>query len=506
MRDRAPSGDRKLSPNPADFGPPLAAPPAAPPAAALAAAIAAALIMVLITALAPAFALAAEPLAARHRPPASGPARITLLAQIQDPSWAWGSEAFLCVDGDHLYIPLGYPGLAIYDISSPAAPVRLAQVHSQTLGGQAGAVAARGSRAYLALPDKSELAVMDVTDPARPTILTRVTGAPDVQQLHIRGSFLYAYCGSRIGQAGGVYAYDISGAAPVEAGRFTGGLIDPGFFMNEGGIAFLARTPATAVDSAKIDVVDMRRPAAPATLGRWTSAYPGNITDMDLKKGRLYCSAYWGGIWVLDAADASSLKLAASFDWEAVASTAKSIKASPPYIFLAQGGPEAADQKFAVFEDLGSAVGLRQEIAASAFTHSVALSGDLLFLVEEESPWDSSNPQKTVRLYRVEAALKPPVQVALRRDINRSLFFQEAYHTISWLPNVENAGAGLAAYRVYRKPAGAADDAYLPLGTVTAEVLRYVDGRLPVSADYEYAVTAVDGEGVESAFSLPVKN
>lgn len=432
--------------------------------------------------------------------------KITYLSRIQEPSWAWGSEASLCVDQNTLYIPLGYPGLAVYDISRPAYPALLKLLSSQDLGGQAGPIAVRGSRAYIALPDKDCITVLDVANPSLPTVLTRITGVQDVGQLHIRGSYLYVQGGSHLGQDGGVFAFDISKETPVAAGQYTTDLIDPGFFITGTGMVFLARTPATDTDSAKIDCVDMSQPALPILKSQWGSSYPGNITDMDLKKSRLYCSAYWGGIWVLDASDAASLKLAASFDWTQSQPYAKSIKAFPPYVFLAQGGPKMADQKFAFYKTSGNSLTLWQEIPASTYTHSVSLAGDILFLVEEESPWGNTNPQKIVHLYGIETAIKPPIHVSLRRDINRSLFFQEAYHTISWQPEPGNSGIDLAAYRVYRRPAGGDDDAYVLLGTVSRDTFRYVDPRLPVSLKSEYAVTSVDSEGLESAFSPPVKN
>jgi hypothetical protein len=461
---------------------------------------------VAVPALCLALVLAGLPLQGKHRPSISGAVKLTYLSRILEPSWAWGSEAALCVDQDKLYIPLGYPGLAVYDISLPGYPVRLKVMSSSELGGQAGPVAARGSRAYVGLPDKNLIAVLDVADPSRPRVLTRITGVSDIQQLQVRGSYLYALGGSYLGHEGGIFAFDLSGTTPVPAGQYTTDLLDPGFFITETGTAFLARTPETATDSAKVDCVDMSKPAQPVFKGRWTSSYPGNITDMDLKGSRLYCSAYWGGIWVLDASDVANLKLAASFDWAEPEPYAKSIRAFPPLVFLAQGGPQMADQKFAVFRASGTGLVLWQEISASTYTHSVAMAGNLVFLVEQESPWGNSHPQKIVNLYQIEVALKPPINVALRRDINRSLFFQEAYHTITWQPNPEDAGIDLAGYRVYRKPAGRSDAEYALLGAVSQDTLRYVDSRLRVSLKLEYAVTAVDGEGVESPFSASVKN
>ena len=432
--------------------------------------------------------------------------KITYLSRIQEPSWAWGSEAGVYVHQNQLYIPLGYPGLAVYDISRPYQPVRLKVLSSFELGGQAGPLAVRENRAYLALPDESAIAVIDVSNPARPAVLTRFTVAQGVQQLQIRGSYLYVQVGSSIQNEGGIFAFDLSKEPPSPAGQYTKDLIDPGFFLTGTGMVFLARTPAYSYDSAKIDCVDMSRPEKPVLKSQWASKYPGNISDIDMNGTRLFCAAYWGGIWVLDASDVTDLRLAARFDWIQPAPYSKSIRAVTPYVFLAQGGPAMSDQKFSEYKMSGDGLRLIQEIPASTYTHSVFRAGELLFLIEQESPWGNSFPQKIIRVYRIESALLPPTQVSLKRQINRSLFFQEAVHTISWRSNPGNEGIAVSSYRVYRKPAGGNDDEYVLRGAVSGSTLSYVDFRLKMSQKFEYVVTAVDGEGLESPFSITVKN
>ena len=432
--------------------------------------------------------------------------KITYLSKIQEPSWAWGSEAGIYVNQNKLYIPLGYPGLAIYDLSRPDFPVRLKAISSSELHGQAGPVTVRGNRAYLALPDQSAIAVIDVANPSEPAILTRFPGVQDMQRLQIRGSYLYVQGGSSIQNDGGVFAFDLSKETPAPAGQYATDLIDPGLFIDGTGMVFMARTPAHAAESAKIDCVDMSQPGQPLLRSQWASTYPGNICDIDMNGTRIFCAAYWGGIWVLDASDATSLKLAALYDWTQREPYAKSVSAVSPYVFLAQGGPAMADQKFAEYKISGDGLRLIQEFPASTYTHSVSRAGELLFLIEEESPWGNSYPQKIIRIFRIETGLLPPAQVSLKRQINRSLFFQEAVHTISWQPNPGNAGAAVSGYRVYRKAASGNDDEYVLLGSVSGSTLRYVDLRLKMSQKLEYVVTAVDGEGLESFYSTSVKN
>jgi hypothetical protein len=233
-----------------------------------------------------------------------GPRTLALepLATLTEHAWAWGSEAKPFRDGSRLYVPLGGRGLALYDVGDPRLPHLLAVVDTGLLGGQGGAVAASGSRAYVATPDQGSIVVLDVAQPTSPTVLARFASISDIRQLVLRGRYLFVDAGSSDAHLGGVYVFDVSTITPVAAGEYLTDLVDPGFFVSESGIVFLARTPG---DSAMIDVVDMGVPGSPQLLGQWRSPYPGNITEIDLRDGRLFCSAYWGGLWVLDAADPS---------------------------------------------------------------------------------------------------------------------------------------------------------------------------------------------------------
>lgn len=110
-----------------------------------------------------------------------GPGTLTLepLATLTEHAWAWGSEAKPFRDGSRLYVPLGGRGLALYDVGNPRLPQLLAVVDTVVLGGQGGAVAASGSRAYVATPDQGSIVVLDVTQPTSPVVLARFASIPD---------------------------------------------------------------------------------------------------------------------------------------------------------------------------------------------------------------------------------------------------------------------------------------------------------------------------------------
>jgi hypothetical protein len=331
------------------------------------------------------------------------PRTLTLepLATLTEHAWAWGSEAKLFRDGSRLYVPLGYRGLAVYDVSDPRVPRLLVVVDRFLLGGQGGAVAASGDRAYVAIPVEQAIVVLDLAQPAAPKVLARFANIPDIQQLALRGRYLFVNAGSSYAYQGGVYVFDVSVTPPVAAGAYLTNLVDPGFYVSDSGTVYLARTPATAEDSAKIDAVDMSVPGSPRVLGQWASPYPGNIWDIDLREGRLYCAAYWGGLWVLDATDPSHLSLVARFDWDDPVPAAVGVQAAPPYVFLAGTGYDPSYWKFQVFEVAGGCVSLEQEIPATLPVHSVSLSGDQLVLAEIESPYASSNPRLSLSSFQV---------------------------------------------------------------------------------------------------------
>jgi hypothetical protein len=119
---------------------------------------------------------------------------------------------------------------------------------------------------------------------------------------------------------------------------------------------------------------------------------------------------------------------------------------------------------------------------------------------------DGLSDTATARITLQAFVVYPPIDVQLKREINRSLFRKEAFHTISWSPNPANTGLTVTSYRVYRKDAGTGDESFGLIGTVSGGALTYVDGYLDASKKFVYAVTAVESGGRESAFSAFVGN
>ncbi len=119
---------------------------------------------------------------------------------------------------------------------------------------------------------------------------------------------------------------------------------------------------------------------------------------------------------------------------------------------------------------------------------------------------DNHGLKDTEAMSILARTLHPPVNVSLKREINRSLFKQEAFHTINWAPHPGNSGLNVVAYRVYRKEASAGDDRFQMIKALSGSTLSYVDGFLDVDKKYVYVVTSVEQSGAESQRSSPVGN
>lgn len=101
---------------------------------------------------------------------------------------------------------------------------------------------------------------------------------------------------------------------------------------------------------------------------------------------------------------------------------------------------------------------------------------------------------------------QPPLNVSLKREINRSLFRKEALHTITWRPNPYNDQFAIAEYRIYRCDLTQDPQTYQLINKIPGNTFVYVDEYLDVKKTFEYVVTSVDSEGHESPRSPPVAN
>jgi hypothetical protein len=329
--------------------------------------------------------------------------KMEFLGEIRERAWAYGAEHRGTMANGKLYLPLGYNGFAIYNIADPAHPRVAGRMDRATLGGQGGSVAVRANRGYVLIPEHKMIAVLDVEDPARPTLIRHIR--PDIPQpehLEIHGDRLYVYGMASIDYLGGVWVFDIRTDSPRLLGSYQTTLTDPGFWVTKDHIALIARTPAFLDDVPKIDVVDMREPVEPRLLAQWAGPDMANIVGMHLRENRLYVTAYWGGTWVLDASNILDMRLLDRYDPKGEPSNYTiPVRALPPFIFAGQSGPKSDSNQWNVLRYDADGFGMELQIPAGSTPNQVYLEGNLLVLETLDPPTGPTRPEKVLRIYRV---------------------------------------------------------------------------------------------------------
>jgi fibronectin type 3 domain-containing protein len=71
-------------------------------------------------------------------------------------------------------------------------------------------------------------------------------------------------------------------------------------------------------------------------------------------------------------------------------------------------------------------------------------------------------------------------------------------NTLSWYDNPSNAAITLLSYKIYRKPADAADSQFALIATVSPQTHAYQDANLPLSTKFTYSMTAAGKTGGDS--------
>ena len=116
-----------------------------------------------------------------------GPAHLTPLLQGKWPELTRGVAYDVQVAGNRAYLALGYGGLAILDVSNPAAPVRLGGYDTS---GEARGVAVSGSVAYVA-DNTAGLQIIDVSNPANPVRLGSYNTGGQAFGVAVSGTIAY---------------------------------------------------------------------------------------------------------------------------------------------------------------------------------------------------------------------------------------------------------------------------------------------------------------------------
>jgi hypothetical protein len=185
-------------------------------------------------------------------------------------------------------------GLRVYDISGPAAPRFLAAL---AVGDAPNRVLVDGSRAYVSVAgilQLSSLVILDLVDPARPSVLGRYQPSTGyLEDVALSGSTAYLS-----EQSMGLQEVDVSNPrSPVFVGHY-------GKPYDARGIDISGRYAYVADRRNGLTVFDISDPALPAMLGFTRGHYfAGDGMDVVVSGRYAYMSDYWGGLRVVDIAD-----------------------------------------------------------------------------------------------------------------------------------------------------------------------------------------------------------
>lgn len=102
--------------------------------------------------------------------------------------------------------------------------------------------------------------------------------------------------------------------------------------------------------------------------------------------------------------------------------------------------------------------------------------------------------------------LYPPSDIQLIRKINRCLTRAEAYHILTWTPNIKNSSFNIERYNIYRRDTDDPNDDFKIIGSVGNNIREFTDKTSLVNTIYSYYITTVLRNGFESSPSTTIHN
>ncbi len=164
----------------------------------------------------------------------------------------------------------------------------------------------QGSYAYCAA-DRAGLDVVDITDPAAPTLVANTPTAYDAEGVFASGSYAFvsAY---RQNVGSGLLVFDISNPlAPSQIG-----VLDPLPAGDYDGAVFVAGSHAyLGYSGGGFDIVDVSDPAAPSRLSGFRGV--SDVRDIFVLGNYAYLAAYDNGLWIVDVSDPGAPSLEGIF-------------------------------------------------------------------------------------------------------------------------------------------------------------------------------------------------
>lgn len=201
-----------------------------------------------------------------------------------------GSPRAVVVAGEFAYVAAGVAGLAVVDVSNPAAPVL---VTTQDTPGYAWDVAVEGDVLYLADGDQGVL-LLDIVDPSNPISLATVALDGVARGLALRGGVLY------VANESGLRILDVAvPTAPVVLGGLDLGGVSRAVDVRED-------YAVVANQSSRVTVVDISDPVEPGVVGSvHTRPSSSRAADVQVRGSLAYVADGSSGLGGLKAIDFS---------------------------------------------------------------------------------------------------------------------------------------------------------------------------------------------------------
>jgi len=214
----------------------------------------------------------------------AGELRLPAFAITELGSWNTTGTAYgVDASGDHVYVADWAGGLAVIDVSDPAAP---ALTGTCALAGSAFGVAAAGDLAYVAV-QAAGLQIVDISDPASPTVAGGYDTAGSAYAVLHAGDLVYVADGFS-----GLAIVDVSNPASPS---LVGACDTPGKAY---GVALHGSYALVADSESGMQVIDVTDPALPAIVGSYDTG--GYAWDVAVAGDAAFVSDNSGGLVVLD--------------------------------------------------------------------------------------------------------------------------------------------------------------------------------------------------------------
>lgn len=229
----------------------------------------------------------------------------------------YGGDA--CPAGNYVYVPNGYSGFDVIDVSDKTAPKRIGGYDT---AGYAASITVAGTTAYVSDYDLG-LGIFDVSQPRTPVFLRYVHTKGPCVGLKISGSVGYL---SELDQ--GIEVIDLANArVPEVVGHY-----DTGVFALAMDVSGTLGAIVTRTKLAVVDLTQVRNPQRLSVCAITRLAY-----NLELQGNYAFVAGLDAGVRVFDITDPAHPSWV-SEDVQPVGNVALGIAASGNYIFVGEGG------------------------------------------------------------------------------------------------------------------------------------------------------------------------